>query len=492
MLAAGPTAFALTGMLLQIPAHPAAGWCAATAVWMVLWWISEAVPLAATSLLPLVLFPFLGIMGGKETASAYVNPVIFLFIGGFLVAIAMQRWNLHRRIALFLLLRSAGSPRRMLLGFMAATALLSMWISNTATTMMMVPIALAVLTSLKSGPDERNGRHLAVAMLLGIAYAASIGGIATLVGTPPNLSLARILSISFPDAPELAFNQWMVLALPISLAFFIVAFLLLSHRYLAASHAPIDIGAIRDEMHHLGPIGGPEVRVAAVFVLLALLWLFRADLHFGSHVLHGWAHLMPEPTFINDGVVAIFMALWLFLLPGDAKHGRLLDSQAFRDIPWDIVLLFGGGFALATGIRDSGLALWIAEQSSGLATLPPVVIVSLLCLGITFMTELTSNTATAETMLPIVAAVAVALGIHPLLLMIPATISCSLAFMLPVATPPNAIVFGSGRLHVRDMVRTGLVLNLVGVLLVTLGVITLGPLAFDTDFWHLPPWARLN
>ncbi|RMG91794.1 MAG: SLC13/DASS family transporter [Zetaproteobacteria bacterium] len=492
MLVAGPTLFALTGMLLQIPTHPLAGWCAATAIWMVLWWISEVVPLATTSLLPLVLFPILGIMSGKETASAYINPVIFLFIGGFLVAIAMQRWNLHRRIALFLLLRSAGSPQRMLLGFMSATALLSMWISNTATTMMMVPIALAVLKSIRSDLDKREGQMLAVAMLLGIAYAASIGGIATLVGTPPNLSLARILTISFPDAPELAFNQWMVLALPIALALFVVAFLLLSHRYLASTQAPIDIAAIQHEMRHLGSMRGPEVRVAVVFILLALLWLFRADLHFGSHVLHGWAHLMPEPAFINDGVVAIFMALWLFLLPGEAERKRLLDGSAFRDIPWDIVLLFGGGFALATGIRDSGLALWIAEQSSDLAALPPIIIVSLLCLGVTFMTELTSNTATAETLLPIVAAVSVALGIHPLLLMIPATISCSLAFMLPVATPPNAIVFGSGQLRVRDMARTGLLLNLAGVLLVTIGVVMLGPWAFDTDFWQLPSWAHLN
>lgn len=491
-LIAGPGLCLAIGLGVDIPQYPLAGWTMAVAAWMVIWWMFEVVPLGITALLPLVLFPAFGIASGKHVASAYVNHIIFLFIGGFLVAIAMQRWNLHRRIAYRLLLLVGAGPRQMLFGFMLATAFLSMWISNTATTMMMVPIALAVLSSLTHSLDEKNRLRLGAGIMLGIAYAASIGGIATLVGTPPNLSFARIFSISFPDAPEIGFSHWMLLALPIAIAFFCLIFAWLSLRFLR--HAPdiLPQDIFRAARAELGPMQREEIMVAAVFIGMALLWITRSDLSLGTLQLHGWASLFEHPAYFNDGTVAIAMALLLFLLPSRRQGERLLTTAAWEKIPWDIVLLFGGGFALATGIRDSGTAAWIAAQSTGLADYPPLLIVAIQCLAITFLTELTSNTATAETLLPVVAALAVSLGVNPLLLMVPATISCSLAFMLPVATPPNAIVFGSGMVRMRDMVLTGLLLNLAGVGIVTLGMYLLGGAALGGDLFSLPAWAHFN
>jgi len=489
-LMAGPLCCLGIGLDTEIPAHPTAGWTMAVAAWMVIWWMFEVVPLGITALLPIVLFPAFGIASGKHVATAYINHVIFLFIGGFLVAIAMQQWNLHRRIAYDILLRVGSAPWQILLGFMLATAFLSMWISNTATTMMMVPIALAVLGSVSSGEGQDICR-LGTGIMLGIAYAASIGGIATLVGTPPNLSLARIFSISFPDAPEIAFSQWMLLALPVSLIFLVAIFAWLAWRYLRGAPQQLRREAIVEALKDLGPVSREERWVAIIFAAMAALWITRSDLQLGSIQLRGWASLFEHPAYFNDGVVAIAMALLLFLIPA-REGGRLLGREAWQRIPWDIVLLFGGGFALATGIRESGTAAWIAAQSTGLAALPPLAIVAMLCLAVTFLTELTSNTATAETLLPVVAALSVSLGVHPLLLMAPATISCSLAFMLPVATPPNAIVFGSGLVRMRDMVTTGLLLNLIGVVLVTAATALLGGLAFGYDLFTLPAWALLN
>ncbi len=491
-LLAGPLLALVFGLGMDLePGHPRVTLTAAMAIWMVVWWVFEAVPLAVTAMLPMVVFPLAGVLSGKVVAPLYFNHIVFLFIGGFLVAIAMQRWALHRRLALGILLLIGTSPRRLLFGFMAATAFLSMWISNTATAMLMVPICLAVVSGIEGEAGEGPAAPMATALLLGVAYAASIGGIATLVGTPPNLSFVRILTISFPEAPEIAFSTWMAFALPLSLGLLVIAWAWLAGAFLRG--LPASLGSrelIRGELVQLGPMRPEERSVLVVFVLLAGLWVTRADLRLGGVVLPGWSGLFAHPAWINDGVVAMAMAALLFVLPSRQATGRLLDASAIREIPWDIVLLFGGGFALAYAIKDSGLAAWIAGQMSVFEGASPWVIVAVLCLLATFLTEVTSNTATTEMLLPIVAATAVGIGANPLLLMVPVTLSCSLAFMMPVATPPNAIIFGSGRVRIADMARTGLVLNLIGVVLVTAMVYLLGPIVFDQGLLHLPDWAR--
>lgn len=489
-LIAGPVL--AIGLLLFFdldPGRPAVTRTAAVALLMAVWWMTEAVPLAATALLPVVLFPLFGIMDGKKVAPIYFNHVILLFIGGFMVALAMQRWNLHRRIALRVLLWCGVRPRRILLGFMVSTAFLSMWISNTATTMMMVPIVLAVVLKLEEGTQQ--GRF-ATGLFLGVAYGASIGGVATLVGTPPNLSLARILNIHFPGAPEISFAGWFLFAFPVSVFFLVLAWLLLSHLHAGGRQAKtFDQRVLRDQYRALGPLSYEEAVVLANFVLLALLWLFRNEIRIGETVVPGWSGLFRGGAFLNDGTVAMGMALLLFLIPArSASAEKILDRETVAKLPWHIVLLFGGGFALATGFKDSGLSMWFGHRLAGLSAVHPMLLVAVLCLMITFLTELTSNTATAEMFLPILAALGVAIQVNPLLLMIPATLSCSFAFMLPVATPPNAIVFGTDRVRMKDMVRAGLILNLTGVAIIAGAIYTLGGSALGIELTGLPEWAR--
>lgn len=475
------------------PQNPAVTRTAAVALLMAVWWITEAIPLAATSLLPVVLFPLLGVLDGKAVSKEYFNHVIFLFIGGFLVALAMQRWGLHRRIALRVLMLFGVQPRSILLGFMVATAFLSMWISNTATTMMMVPIVLAVIVQLERRADRGLVDRYSLGLLLGVAYAASVGGLATLVGTPPNLSFARIFAITFPDAPEISFARWFAFGLPLSLILFLAAFGLLSFLFCRKAGAlALDKSTLHEQYAELGPMSFAEKIVLADFALLVLLWLTRQPIALPGFTIPGWSQLFATPGYLNDGTVSVALALLLFMIPSREQPGeRVLDWSTASGIPWHVVLLFGGGFALATGFNASGLSAWVGGSLSGLLSVPPVVLVLAVCLLVTFLTELTSNTATTEMLLPVLAGLSVALEIDPLLLMVPATLSASCAFMLPVATPPNAIVFGTGRLSIRDMARVGLLLNLVGALLVTLTVFTLGRLVLGIGLDGLPSWASL-
>ena len=473
---AGPLAALLVILLVDLdPEKPAITYTAAVALWMVIWWLTEAVPLAVTALLPVVAFPILKIMPGREVAGLYFNNVIFLFLGGFIVALAMERWQLHRRLALTIIAALGSSHRRLLLGFMVATAFLSMWISNTATTMMMVPIALGALARLEASENNQSPR-LAVALLLGIAYAASIGGIATLIGTPPNLAFARIYAITFPEAPEISFTGWFTFAFPLSLIFLALAWgglsTWVSWRRPAAE---IDRKLFADELAGLGPMSREERLVLVHFAALALLWLTRGDVNLGSITVRGWGSLLGLSGYVDDGTVAVAVAVSLFLFPSDrSPSGRLMDWRTAKALPWHIVLLFGGGFALARGFAASGLSQWVGGNLAGLSHYPPILIVATLCLAVTFLTELTSNTATAELLLPVLAAVAVSIDIHPLMLMVPATISASCAFMMPVATPPNAIVFGTDRLTISQMARMGIMLNLTGVVLITAALFLLG------------------
>ena len=474
------------------PGRPEVTYTLAVALLMAVWWITEALPLAVTALLPVALFPILGIMNGQKVSATYFNHVIFLFIGGFLLALAMQKWNLHRRIALRVLTLTGASPARILLGFMAATAFLSMWISNTATAMLMIPIVLSIILELEKANGEEAVARYAVGLLLGVAYSASVGGIATLVGTPPNLSFIRIFQIYFPEAPEISFARWLLFAFPITVTFLGIIWGYLYLIYKPAKNNWQTVGAdlFQRQYQQLGPMRREEKTVLAAFVLMAVLWICRADIDLGIVRLPGYAGLFPCPDYINDGTVAIFVAVVLFALPaGENRRGRIMDWQTAKELPWNIVLLFGGGFALASGFKDSGLSLWFGRQLAWVSQTPPVVIILVICLMLTFLTEMTSNTATTEMILPILAGLAISININPLYLMLPATLSASMAFMLPVATPPNAIIFGTNRLQVMDMAKTGLALNLIGTGLSTLFVYFLGSVIFGMTPDCFPLWA---
>jgi sodium-dependent dicarboxylate transporter 2/3/5 len=463
---------------------------AAVAILMAVWWITEAIPIPATSLLPVALFPILGVMTGKAVAATYFNNIIFLFIGGFLMALAMQKWNLHRRIALRIIIIVGTGPRRIILGFMVATAFLSMWISNTATTMMMVPIAMAVTYKLR---EDLGGKRpgFSTPLMIGIAYAASIGGVATLIGTPPNLSFTRIFAIYFPQAPEITFASWFAFGLPLSVVFLVIAWLLLTILFVRRTSAHTgDSLLFKQELHGMGKITYEEKWVFLLFTLMAFLWLFRKDINIGIFTLPGWSRITPLPHFVDDGTVAIFVSLLLFVIPSKTEPGdRIMEWATASRLPWGIILLFGGGFALAAGFKESGLSQWVAEQLTGLRGVTPVLLVASNSTLLTFLTELTSNTATTETILPLLGSLAVSIQVNPLLLMIPATISASCAFMLPVATPPNAIVFGSGEVRMADMIRAGIILNIIGIITITAFIYLLGLSVFDIDLNQIPSWA---
>lgn len=475
------------------PKNPAVTYTLAVAVLMALWWVSEVVPLAITSMLPIILFPIFGVMNGKEVSSSYFNHVIFLFIGGFLVALALQKWNLHKRMALWILNLIGTGPARILFGFMFATAFLSMWISNTATAMMMVPILLSIIVELEEKNSPEKVKHFSTGLLLSIAYGASVGGLATLVGTPPNLSFARIFNIYFPDAPEISFSTWFFFAFPISVIMFIVAYGYLYFVFIRRDKANIqlDKNQISNQLAGLGPMKYEEKILLVAFISLAMLWFFRSDISIGFMTIPGWSNLFSNPKFLNDGTVAVFVATVLFIIPSREKKGEfIMDWKAAEAIPWEIILLFGGGFALASGFKESGLSTWFGEQLSWIGVLHPMLIILIIAAVVTFLTEVTSNTATVEAFLPILAGLAISTEINPLLFMLPATIAGSLAFMLPVATPPNAIVFGTKRLTMLDLAKSGFWLNIAGILVVTIITYYLGTYVFGIDPKVFPDWAK--
>lgn len=464
---------------------------AAIAVWMALWWSTEAVPIPVTALLPLVLIPAAGIESMAELSPVYTHSTVFLFLGGFLLAIGLSESGVHRRLALGIVALVGGTPRRVLMGFMLASAGLSMWISNTATVMVLLPIVLSVVDSSEVGQEG----DFPVALLLGIAYGANIGGMGTLVGTPPNLVFAQEFTQLFPGAPEPSFAGWMTLGLPVSVLFLVGGWLLLSFvvsrdlgGHLFGSRA-----AIRDLRAELGPMRRDELVALGAFAVTALLWLTRKGFELGSVSLPGWQALpFVPPHMIDDATVAIAMAIVMFTLPSEDRPGeRMLEWRMAREVPWGMLLLFGGGFALAEGFGASGLSTWIAGHFEGLAGAPPVVVIGVVCVVLTFLTELTSNTATTQMVLPILASAAVALHMDPRALMIPATLSASCAFMMPVASPTQAIVFSSGRVPIRSMMRAGLWFNALGVCLVVLFFLLFAGPVLGIDLGELPDWAVL-
>jgi sodium-dependent dicarboxylate transporter 2/3/5 len=467
-LVLGPLVFIVI-LLIPPPAELSdTGWrVVAVAALMAIWWISEAIPIAATSLLPVALFPLLNVMSTKATTSAYANHLVFLFLGGFLIAMAMQKWNLHKRIALHTIRAVGVSPPRIILGFMLATAFLSMWISNTATAMMMLPIALAVvgqLTNDDSSDLEAYSPAFGVALMLGIAYSASIGGVATLIGTPPNAILAGIVERVYEQ--RISFAAWMSFGLPLSIVMLTIAWFYLTRIAYPVKHqtVPNVTQVIQQQINQLGPMTRQEGLVALIFALVAITWITRGLIEI--KLLDG----------VSDATIAIVGALLLFIIPSDIKQREfLLDWSSAVKLPWDILILFGGGFALAQGFSDSGLTEWIVLQMSVLKGAYLVVLILAITLVVIFLTEVTSNTATATLILPVLGALATAVDVEPMTLMIPAAIAASYAFMLPVATPPNAIVFSSRYITIPQMARAGFYMNLVASLVITLFVLFLLP-----------------
>jgi len=475
------------------PDNPEVGHMAAIAALMAILWISEAIPLAATALIPIILFPLTGVLDGPSTTKAYVNSIIFLFIGGFLIALSMERWNLHRRIALNIINAIGKRADLLILGFMAASGFLSMWISNTATAVMMLPIGLAIILKMEEEFGKERSKKLSLALMLGIAYGCSIGGVATLVGTPTNLAFVRIFQESFPNAPQISFGNWMIIGIPYSLVMLGATWVLLT-RVLCRfdKDLTLDRSIIRKEINDLGPIRYEEKAVLIVFVMTVFLWTFRRDLNLGAFSIPGWSNLWEPFKGIDDGTVAITMALTLFFIPAknDPNYVRILQKDIFARIPWGIILLFGGGFALASGFNSSGLSTYIGESFRAIGPVPVIVLVIVICISVTFLTELTSNVATLSMLLPILASWAVSLQTHPLVFIIPATISSSMAFMMPVATPPNAVVFGSERIRIIEMARTGLFLNFVAIGFTLLMVYLLFPYVTGAPMGEFPAWAK--
>lgn len=453
--------------------EPAAWRALAVAVLMAVWWTTEAIPISATALIPLVLFPLLGIMPIREAAAPFANPLVYLFLGGFLIAAAMQRWDLHRRIALNIAVRTGAGPSRLVAGFMLATAFLSMWISNTATAMMMLPIALSVIAVVTGQTDEGETPARTVfgtSLLLGIAYAASIGGMGTLVGTPPNAFLSGFFSETY--GIEIGFAQWMLVAMPVVVILLPLCWLVLT-QFVFRTEQDIAQGTghqvLREACDALGKASSAEWRIGIVFASVAILWMTRP-------LLSG----VPGLSGLSDPGIAIGAGLLLFMIPAGSASPRraLLVWDDTRKVPWGVLILFGGGLSLASAISKTGLAAWLGTQLGDASVLPPLLFIILIAGVVILLTEITSNLATTAAFLPVIAAVADGAGLAPLSLAAPAAMAASCAFMLPVATPPNAIVFGSERLVIHDMMRAGIYMNLLALLAIAASATILIPLFF--------------
>ncbi|MBT8401852.1 MAG: DASS family sodium-coupled anion symporter [Rhodothermia bacterium] len=456
---------------------PQAAWLVAGAGLLIaIWWISEAISIFATSLLPLVLLPLLGVSTIADAASPYANPLIFLFMGGFMIATAMERWNLHKRIALTIVSAVGTAPRRMVIGFMAASAFLSMWVSNTATAMMILPIGVSVI-ALAATEDGTSNDNFGIVLMLAIAYACSIGGMCTLIGTPTNALFAALMLDQY--GVDISFAKWFLLALPLVAIGLVIVYLVLVHFVypMAGDHGDQGRDMIRRELKALGRMSRGEKSVGVVFGMVGILWMSRPLID--NYV-----------TGVSDPLIAIAGALALFVIPVDWRRGTfVLNWEWARKIPWGVLILFGGGLSLAAAIQQSGLADWLGAIFGQLSNWPLVGLMVFSVALIILLTELTSNTATAAAFLPILASVSIGIGQNPLVLMVPATVAASCAFMLPVATPPNAIVYGSGRVTIPEMARAGIVLNTLFVILITATMYLLLPFAFDVAYGTIPEWA---
>lgn len=468
----GPLLFILLQLMGRPESMPEAAFdVLCITLWMAVWWVTEAIPISVTALLPIILFPLTGALDIETTTAAFGHKYVFLYLGGFILAVAIEKWELHRRIALYIINLIGTNIRYIILGFMISTAFLSMWISNTATAVMMLPIGTAIISQLKDNPntDEDENKIFGKALMLAIAYSASIGGIATLIGTPPNLVFAGIVQEIY--GIEISFMKWIMLGLPISIMLLFICWKYLTTKAFKFTHHEFPGG--KKEIHRLlkelGKMTIQEKRVLVVFALTAFCWISRSFL------------IQPFLPFIDDTIIAMSAAVCLFLIPAGKSKRKLINWEEAVKIPWGIILLFGGGMALAKGFGDSGLAVWIGEQLTNLENLPLFLLVAVLIASVNFLTEVTSNLATTAMLLPILAPMAVALDLHPYFLMVGATLAASCAFMLPVATPPNAVVFGSGYLHIPDMIRTGFWMNIISIIILSGVVYFALPVLWDFD-----------
>jgi sodium-dependent dicarboxylate transporter 2/3/5 len=478
----GPALFLLSALIPAPEGLSHEAWLTAGAgLWMAVWWMSEAVPIPITSLLPIVLFPVLGIAPIGQAAAPYANPLIYLFMGGFILAIGMEKTGLHKRIALALLRRVGTRPDAIIGGFMLSCALLSMWVTNTATTMMMLPIGLSVI-ALAREQEGGKASELGPALMLAIAYSCTIGGLGTLIGTVPNALVAGFMQETY--GIQIGFVQWMGVGVPLVAVGIPLTWWLLTRRLFHLGHAPLEglEDLIRHQLREMGPASRDEKWVFRVFGVIVLLWMTRP-------LLSDW---VPG---LSDTGIALFGAIVLFLIPsatpGDTWESRfLLTWRDAERLPWGILVLFGGGLSLAAAIADTGLASWLGTLISGISDWPVLLIIASVTLLVIFLTELTSNTATTAAFLPVMASVALGIGQNPFLLTIPATLAASAAFMLPVATPPNAIVYGSGMVSIPQMARTGIWMNLLFTVLMSGMVYFLVQLVFGVEPGVLPAWAH--
>ena len=448
----------------------------ASTLWIAIWWVTEAIPIAATALLPIILFPLSQGMELPTTTESYGHKYVFLYLGGFLIAIGIEKWNLHKRIAINIISFIGTDVRKVILGFMIATAFLSMWISNTATSVMMLPIGVAIIKQLKDNPAslENENTIFGKALMLGIAYSASIGGIATLIGTPPNLVMAGVISEIYNY--EITFFKWFIFGFPISiiLLFFCWYYITRVAYVFHQREFPGGRSEVNRLKNDLGPISYEEKIIAIIFALAGFCWITRSFL------------LQSILPVLDDTIIAISFGLILFVIPSKAKTNTLLNWKDTIQLPWGVIILFGGGMAIAKAFEISGLAIWLGELMTTLNALPFFILIIFLIAAVNFLTEITSNLATTAMILPVLASLAFEIGVHPFGIMIGAAVAASCAFMLPVATPPNAIVFGSGYLKIPDMVSRGIVLNIFSIILIAVMVYFILPLLWDINLNNFP------
>ena len=449
----------------------------ASTAWMAIWWVTECVPISVTALLPIVLFPLTGGMDLATTTAAYGHKLVFLFVGGFLIALAIEKWHLHKRLALNIIRVTGSNKSRVILGFMLATAFLSMWISNTATSIMILPVGLAIISQLKDDPKtvENENEVFGKSLMIAIAYSASIGGMATLIGTPPNMVLAGVVEESY--GIKLNMFDWMKFGVPLSSFLLFVCWLYLTKIAFKFKNEEFSAGKeeILRQINKLGKFSNEEIKVLVVFTLTALGWIFRGSIE----------TIFP---MIDDTIIAIFFAVTLFIIPTKNKktNTTLLVWNDTVKLPWGILILFGGGMAIASAFGKSGLALWIADLLTNLNDVSLFLIILIIVTSINLLTEVTSNMATTAMLLPVLVTIALAIDVHPYFLLVAATLAASCAFMLPISTPPNAVVFGSGFLKIEDMFKKGVWMNLISIITITLVVYYTLPYVFEMTAELLP------
>lgn len=477
-LALGPLLFVCTLLFFRPEGLSPQGVAVlAVTFWIALWWMTEAIPISVTALLPIVLFPLTSSLDLKTTAASYGHKYIFLYLGGFILAIAIERWNLHKRIAIVIISLVGASINRIFLGFMLATAFMSMWISNTATSVMMLPIALAIVTQLGSNTQisATEKTYFAKGLMLAIAYSASVGGIASLIGTPTNLVFAGVVDEIY--GVNIGFFQWFKFGFPVACILLAISWIYLTRIAfpLKLRQFPGGANEIKRLRNDLGRMSYEEKVVLTVFVCTAILWVLRAYLQ----------RFIPA---LDDSIIAIVAAISLFALPAHrgTERARILNWDEAVKLPWGVILLFGGGISIAAAFQSSGLALWIGGRLTLLENLPIFLLLLVLIAMVNFLTEITSNLATTAMLLPILAGLALTIDVHPFVIMVGATVAASCAFMLPVATPPNAVVFGSGYLSIKDMMKTGIWMNLISIILLTLAVLNLFPLLWGLEIKGFP------